>query len=67
MEKGSISQVYAFYYIPEKEFKCKDGWEVYDPRKEFERLGVVAESKVWRFTDINQNYTVCNFFIIFLF
>ena len=67
---GSISQVYAFYYTPEKEFKCSDGWKVYYPRKEFDRMGVVSEAKVWRFTDVNQDYKVSKsriFFYNFLF
>ncbi|GBB98034.1 hypothetical protein RclHR1_03120019 [Rhizophagus clarus] len=56
---SSISQLYAFYYKPEKEFKCKDGWEVYDKRKEFTRMGVCTKSSAWRFSDVNENYTLC--------
>ena len=62
---GSISQVYAFDYMPEKEFKCSDGWQVYDARKEFSRMGV-AETKAWRFTDVNQDYKVSKSRIFFL-
>ncbi|PKY45005.1 phosphatases II [Rhizophagus irregularis] len=56
---SSISQLYAFYYKPEKEFRCKDGWEVYDTRKEFTRMGVFAKSSAWRFSSINENYMIC--------
>ncbi|RIA89296.1 protein-tyrosine phosphatase-like protein [Glomus cerebriforme] len=56
---SSISQLYAFYYKPEKEFKCKDGWKVYDTRKEFDRMGVGTKTKTWRFSDVNEKYTLC--------
>ncbi|RLN99206.1 hypothetical protein DYB28_006035, partial [Aphanomyces astaci] len=35
-----------------------DGWAVYDPVAEFNRLGVGATTK-WRITDINQSYLFC--------
>ncbi|ETV98623.1 hypothetical protein H310_08740 [Aphanomyces invadans] len=35
-----------------------DGWTVYDPVAEFNRLGVGATTK-WRITDINQTYSFC--------
>ncbi|CAJ0628913.1 11546_t:CDS:2 [Entrophospora sp. SA101] len=54
--KGSISQVYAFDYKPEKEFICNDGWSLYDPSKEFARMGL---TRSWRFSHINKKYDFC--------
>ncbi|CAI2163102.1 5917_t:CDS:2 [Funneliformis geosporum] len=56
---SSISQVYAFYYTPEKEFKCQDGWNVYDPLKEFDRMGVCTITESWRFSHVNRSYNFC--------
>ncbi|CAG8435838.1 671_t:CDS:2 [Funneliformis caledonium] len=53
---SSISQVYAFYYTPEKEFKSQDGWNVYDPLKEFDRMGICTITETWRFSHFCPTY-----------
>lgn len=55
-----IDKLYAFSYQPpppEKEF---NGWELYDPRKEWARQGCLEEGKSWRLSEINVNYEVCS-------
>lgn len=34
------------------------GWGIYDPKKEFERMGVGSRSKTWRFSTVNADYEV---------
>ncbi len=36
-----------------------EGWSIYDPIQEFERLGL-TDSKKWRITSLNQDYTFCD-------
>lgn len=45
------------------------GWALYDPKKEFLRMGLGSRTKGWRFTDINRDYQVsCSFcFLGFVF
>lgn len=53
-----ISRLYAFMYKPGSlEKKQSNGWTIYDPRKEFERMGTFTASKSWRVTDINEDYS----------
>lgn len=35
-----------------------NGWNIYNPREEFGRMGVGTRSKAWRFTTINNDYSV---------
>jgi hypothetical protein len=60
ISKGGVEKLYAFFYQPMAvERKC-NGWTVYDPLKEFSRMGVGTERcKGWRITKINKDYTVC--------
>ncbi|CAG8640883.1 19585_t:CDS:2, partial [Racocetra persica] len=55
----SISQVYAFDYIPEKEFSSSDGWSIYDVYQEYSRMGVSITTVSWRFSSVNRDYTFC--------
>lgn len=69
---ASIEQLYAFYYTPspplqpsalsssspESSPSTNNGWNVYNPREEFARMGLGTRTKAWRFTDINKDYTV---------
>lgn len=60
---GRIEKLYAFnYQPPPPELEC-DGWNVYDPMKEWERLGVGKEGVncSWRVSRINADYSVCAF------
>ena len=58
-----VSQLYAFFYVPNPTFEQSNGWNLYSPREEFARMGVGTRSKAWRFTDINKDYTVSGTFI----
>lgn len=54
---GRIDKLYAFAYqppLPEREF---NGWDLYDPRKEYARQGV-DEACGWRISQINTDYGV---------
>lgn len=55
---ASVSQLYAFFYVPNPPFPASNGWSIYSPREEFLRMGVGTRSKAWRFTDINKDYSV---------
>ncbi|CAG8464200.1 3776_t:CDS:2 [Acaulospora colombiana] len=52
---SSINQVYAFYYEPENKFTSSDGWSIYDPLVEFERMG---RTDAWRYSTVNRSYTI---------
>lgn len=55
---GRIDKLYAFTYQPpppEREF---NGWELYDARKEWARLGVGSDGHGWRISEINVDYAV---------
>lgn len=57
---GSLEKLMAFSYRSVPREKQYDGWNFYDPKKEFARLGISAKSseKGWRITDINHDYSV---------
>ncbi|KAF9484650.1 protein phosphatase [Pholiota conissans] len=55
----SVSQLYAFYYVPTPPLPTNDGWTLYSPRDEYIRMGVGTRSKAWRFTDLNKDYSFC--------
>lgn len=55
---GSIDQLYAYSYQPREPFSATNGWKIYDPIKEYERMGVDKSTDMWRFTPINQDYKV---------
>ncbi|KAI9509600.1 phosphatases II [Russula earlei] len=57
---NSVTQLYAFYYTPSPPLSVSDGWSLYSPREEFDRMGVGTRSKAWRYTDINRDYTFCS-------
>ncbi|CAG8555607.1 1044_t:CDS:2, partial [Paraglomus brasilianum] len=54
----SIEQLYAFFYNPYPKHIVNDGWSVYDPLREFERMGV-TKNVAWRFSTVNRNYDLC--------
>ncbi|KAF7521962.1 hypothetical protein PCG10_007743 [Penicillium crustosum] len=59
-KSSRIDKLYAFSYQPpppEKEF---NGWELYDPRKEWARQGCLNDGKAWRLSEINMNYEACS-------
>ncbi|RDX46872.1 phosphatases II [Lentinus brumalis] len=53
----SVNQLYAFYYVPNPPFAVNNGWNLFNPREEFGRMGVGTRSKAWRFTTINNDYS----------
>lgn len=60
---GRIEKLYAFTYQPPPPEQGLNGWELYNARKEWSRLGVGMEGSTagWRISTINSDYTVCFF------
>lgn len=58
---GRIEKLYAFTYQPQLPEKSVDFWRVYDPMKEWRRMGVGDDDKAssWRISTINTDYAVC--------
>jgi|SRR5277367_817039 hypothetical protein len=56
---GSTNQLYAFFYEPGKVEKKINAWGIYQPVKEFERMGLGTKTNEWRITHINKDYQVC--------
>lgn len=57
--KGGVEKLYAFYYTPGSPERKHNGWSMYDPLKEYERMGVGTEKcKGWRISKINKDYVV---------
>ncbi|ORZ15412.1 protein-tyrosine phosphatase-like protein [Lobosporangium transversale] len=54
---SSVEQLYAFVYTPSPPFSTKDGWQIYDPLVEYERMGVSSRNEQWRFSDLNKTFT----------
>ncbi|KAL1863581.1 phosphatidylinositol-3-phosphatase ymr1 [Paecilomyces lecythidis] len=56
---GRIEKLYAFAYQPPVPEKDLNGWDLYDARKEWARLGVGKEDghPGWRISEINVDYT----------
>lgn len=66
---GGLEACYAFFYEGEiasgegnrkedKKGKGRAGWDIYEPSKEFARMGVGSRSKAWRFSSVNKDYEV---------
>lgn len=55
----STEQLYAYFFQPSPKYSTNHGWTIYDPMKEYKRMGMGSRSNSWRFTTINQSYTVC--------
>ena len=65
---GRIDRLYAFSYQPPPAERALDGWHLYDPRKEWARLGVRNDrSSGWRLSEINLDYGVRVFLLFFFF
>lgn len=52
---STVENLYAFMYKPGSLEKKHDGWGLYDPEKEFQRMGAFETGK-WRMTQINRDY-----------
>ncbi|KAJ1969305.1 phosphatidylinositol-3-phosphatase ymr1, partial [Dimargaris xerosporica] len=55
----STESLYAFYYQPRPPFERQDGWSIYDAVAEFRRLGVNDPGSLWRITQANNRYELC--------
>jgi len=57
---GGIDKLYAFCYRPQKPEKDFNGWEIYNAKAEWRRLGVSEKSvdRGWRTSTINVDYKV---------
>jgi len=59
----STDQLYAFCTKPDPAHAAT--WNVYDPKREYARMGVIdspagrARTAAWRFTSVNTNYEYC--------
>lgn len=55
---GSVDKLYAFIYKPGSMEKIHNGWKLYDPVGEFNRMGSFTNGK-WRVTMVNKDYQFC--------
>ncbi|KAF2502587.1 phosphatases II [Lophium mytilinum] len=55
---GRLDKLLAFSYKPPPAEKPIDGWNIYDARREWKRLGISAKDseKGWRISEINVDY-----------
>ncbi|RAL09999.1 phosphatidylinositol-3-phosphatase YMR1 [Aspergillus homomorphus CBS 101889] len=53
---GRIDKLYAFTYQPPAPEQKFNGWEFYDPRKEWARQGVDQNGSGWRISQLNADY-----------
>jgi myotubularin-related protein 6/7/8 len=56
--RDSLEKLYAFYFKPPPPERAVNGWTIYDPIKEYERMGIGTRSKDWRVSRINNSYAV---------
>lgn len=62
---GRIEKLYAFSYQPQQLEKDVNGWDIYDARAEWKRLGVSDKGadRGWRISKINIDYCVSGFML----
>jgi len=60
-DTGSTNQLYAFFYKAMKQERKFQSWDIYNPVKEFARMGLGTRTNEWRITKINKDYSVCFF------
>ena len=65
---GNLRQLHAFSYQPPPEEARCNGWEVYDARREFRRMGIGPKEadKGWRLSEINHDYAVSEVLMSYL-
>ncbi|THV85165.1 phosphatases II, partial [Aureobasidium pullulans] len=56
---GSFNKLYAFNYKSPEIEKAVNGWQIYDARKEYKRMGISPKGadRGWRLSNINSDYT----------
>ncbi|KAJ6144440.1 hypothetical protein N7470_008335 [Penicillium chermesinum] len=57
-KSGRLEKLYAFSYQPPPPERELNGWDLYDPRKEWDRQGLNAPNSRWRLSEINVDYSV---------
>jgi len=59
---GRLDRLLAFSYQPKPPENESSGWDIYDARQEWKRLGISPKDseKGWRISEINIEYKVCN-------
>jgi len=55
---GSTSQLYAFFHQPGKGEKNFNSWKIYNPEREFARMGMGTKTNEWRITTLNKDFSV---------
>ncbi|KAF7715166.1 Myotubularin phosphatase domain-containing protein [Penicillium ucsense] len=55
-KSGRLDKLYAFSYQPPPPERELNGWDLYQPRKEWERQGLHKENSGWRVSEINLDY-----------
>lgn len=58
-----LDKLLAFVYQPKPPEDQFNGWEIYDARREYKRLGISPKDteKGWRISEMNKDYSVCVF------
>ncbi|KAI5477738.1 protein tyrosine phosphatase [Pseudohyphozyma bogoriensis] len=58
---GGLEGLYAYFYDggEDRKGKKKEGWDVYQPEKEFKRMGLGTRSSAWRVSKINNDFEFC--------
>jgi myotubularin-related protein 6/7/8 len=66
---GTIERLYAFNYQSTAKEKEINGWALYDPKKEFARMGITngdQSRQAWRISTVNSSYQYCDTYPAFL-
>jgi myotubularin-related protein 6/7/8 len=58
---GRLDKLLAFSYQPKPPEDQQNGWDLYDARREWKRLGISPKDteKGWRISEVNVEYKVC--------
>lgn len=54
----SVGQLFAFHFTPTPPFTATGGWQIYNPKAEFKRMGLEVTNHQWRFSEINKSFSV---------
>ncbi|GAA5964722.1 hypothetical protein JCM3765_004368, partial [Sporobolomyces pararoseus] len=58
IQLGGLQNRWAFSISSDDKARreTRRGWEIYDPKKEFERMGIGKKTKTWRYTNLNTDF-----------
>lgn len=61
---GRLDKLLAFSYVPKPPEDQFNGWDIYDARREYKRLGIGPKEseKGWRISELNKDYKVHSFY-----